>query len=288
MIRIYPIRTTKNQWSIFFYSKHECTTNCEYMIISDISSPELIIEKNPEYNNGICSKNLKIEKSQIRLSSFDKDNPKTNSGFLLNSDEEVISDHSFTISLYYPFSYIFDIFISSTEGFTLKDLVHSIKILYKFIYEEEERTATPQAFSLKKVCSSCGIKKLSDYIEEEDSNENDEECSICCESIKNMDTIKLKCKHIFHKECIEKWVEKSGTCPLCRYNIFLCDKCSGKGVVHYQYVGIVVPLEQRGSILNRNPSNGIFGIHSYDLEDLILKSMYYDNKNKKLYVDISG
>ena len=45
MIRIYPIRTTKNQWTIFFYSKHECTTDCEYMIISDISSPELIIEK---------------------------------------------------------------------------------------------------------------------------------------------------------------------------------------------------------------------------------------------------
>ena len=128
MIRIYPIRTTKNQWSIFFYSKHECTTNCEYMIISDISSPELVIEKNPEYNNGICSKNLKIEKSQIRLSTFDKDNPKTNSGFLLNSDEEVISDHSFTISLYYPFSYIFDIFIwIATYAF----FSHKINNFYK-------------------------------------------------------------------------------------------------------------------------------------------------------------
>ena len=35
MLRIYPIRTTKNQWNIYFYCKHKCTTKCEYIIMSD-------------------------------------------------------------------------------------------------------------------------------------------------------------------------------------------------------------------------------------------------------------
>lgn len=287
MLRIYPIRTTKNQWNIYFYCKHKCTTKCEYIIMSD--STELVLEKNPEFKDGFCSKNFNIEKSQIRISSFDKDNPEGCSGPLINSDEEVISDSSFTVSLYYPFSFIFDILISSSEGFTLKELINAIKVLYKFIYDEEERTATPQTFSLKKVCSSCGIKNLADYVENQTNDSCEEEdCSICYETTKDSDIVKLKCEHIFHKKCIEQWVEKSGTCPLCRYNIFLCNSCSGKGVVYYQYSGVVVPLEQRGSILNRNRSNGLFGIHSYDFEDLVLKSMHYDNKNKKLFVEISG
>jgi hypothetical protein len=287
MLRIYPIRTTKNQWNIYFYCKHKCATKCEYIVMSN-DSTELVLEKNPDFRDGFCSKNLNIEKSHVRISSFDKDNPECCDGLLINSDEEVISDSSFTVSLYYPFSFIFDIFISSSEGFTLKELINAIKVLYKFIYDEEERTATPQTFSLKKVCSSCGIKKLSDYVENQTNNSNEEDCAICYETLKDSDVIKLKCDHIFHKDCIEKWIEKSGTCPLCRYNIFLCTSCSGKGIVYYQYSGVVVPLEQRGSILNRNRSNGLFGIHSYDFEDLVLKSMHYDNKNKKLFVEISG
>jgi hypothetical protein len=45
------------------------------------------------------------------------------------------------------------------------------------------------------------------------------ECSICFE---NKHTgIKLNCKHVFCKKCIEKWVinETNKTCPMCRKNI---------------------------------------------------------------------
>ena len=30
---------------------------------------------------------------------------------------------------------------------------------------------------------------------------------------------KCKCKHIFHKSCIDKWIKKSPTCPICRTRI---------------------------------------------------------------------
>ena len=293
MIRIYPIRTTRNQWNIFFYCKHICDRKCEIVVENDDYENNLRVLVNPDFNNGFCSSYLKIGKSPIRLSTFDKDNPRCENGELFNSDEEVIPDNSFTISLFYPFSYIFDIYLTSSDGFKLKDLIYSIKILYKFIYEEEERTATPQLFSLKKVCSSCGVKKLSDYVEEDKEEKKKEkkekECPICFGNYtENDDIYNLKCNHYFHKSCIEKWVKTSGTCPLCRYNIFLCNKCSGKGIIYYQYTGVVLPFEERGTIMNRNQSNGVFGIHSYDFEDLILNSMHYDNVKKKLFIDVSG
>jgi hypothetical protein len=42
------------------------------------------------------------------------------------------------------------------------------------------------------------------------------DCSICFESIEKCNNISLKCSHTFHFNCLERWFEKSTTCPLCR------------------------------------------------------------------------
>ena len=98
MIRIYPIRTTKSKWNIFFYSKHQCSSKCEYFIEND-ENLELSILKNPEFKEGFCKLNNVIEKTGIRLSTFDKDNPCGSSGPLLNYDEEVIPEDESTVSI---------------------------------------------------------------------------------------------------------------------------------------------------------------------------------------------
>jgi hypothetical protein len=41
------------------------------------------------------------------------------------------------------------------------------------------------------------------------------ECSICFDNIILNQKI-LKCKHSFHKSCIETWINEKGTCPVCR------------------------------------------------------------------------
>ena len=46
---------------------------------------------------------------------------------------------------------------------------------------------------------------------------NQKKCSICLEDYQQNDKISiLKCDHIFHNECIKKWLNNNGTCPFCR------------------------------------------------------------------------
>jgi E3 ubiquitin-protein ligase RHA2 len=45
-------------------------------------------------------------------------------------------------------------------------------------------------------------------------------CVICLESKRwYQDIRKLKCKHRFHLECINRWSEKHRCCPICRCEI---------------------------------------------------------------------
>lgn len=47
-----------------------------------------------------------------------------------------------------------------------------------------------------------------------------DECSICLEKYKVNDKIMdLKCRHSFHKDCINHWLKNNNTCPQCRENI---------------------------------------------------------------------
>lgn len=44
------------------------------------------------------------------------------------------------------------------------------------------------------------------------------ECSVCLSSIEEEATIRLlpNCKHMFHVECIDVWLNSNKTCPVCR------------------------------------------------------------------------
>ncbi len=48
----------------------------------------------------------------------------------------------------------------------------------------------------------------------------EDKCPICLVKYKSSDIIKeFSCKHIFHKNCIFKWLKTSNLCPLCKYDI---------------------------------------------------------------------
>jgi NACalpha-BTF3-like transcription factor len=46
-----------------------------------------------------------------------------------------------------------------------------------------------------------------------------EVCSICFESLEDDKIHTTKCSHSYHKECLEKWLNRNNTCPICRTKI---------------------------------------------------------------------
>ncbi|GLT51709.1 hypothetical protein SLA2020_251010 [Shorea laevis] len=47
------------------------------------------------------------------------------------------------------------------------------------------------------------------------------ECSVCLSKFEDVETLRLlpKCKHAFHVNCIDRWLETHSSCPLCRHRI---------------------------------------------------------------------
>lgn len=50
--------------------------------------------------------------------------------------------------------------------------------------------------------------------------EGEEACIICLSDYVQGELLKqLPCKHIYHAECVDKWLRRNGTCPLCKVSI---------------------------------------------------------------------
>ena len=45
------------------------------------------------------------------------------------------------------------------------------------------------------------------------------ECAVCISKFEDSDVLRLlpKCRHAFHMNCIDQWLERQSTFPLCRY-----------------------------------------------------------------------
>ncbi|KAI4335310.1 hypothetical protein L6164_013970 [Bauhinia variegata] len=47
------------------------------------------------------------------------------------------------------------------------------------------------------------------------------ECAVCLTMFESTEVLRLlpKCKHAFHVECVDTWLDAHSTCPLCRYRV---------------------------------------------------------------------
>ncbi|XP_067900117.1 E3 ubiquitin-protein ligase RNF130-like isoform X2 [Heterodontus francisci] len=65
--------------------------------------------------------------------------------------------------------------------------------------------------------------KLTTRIVRKGDKETDPEfdhCAVCIEGYKSNDVVRiLPCKHVFHKHCVDPWLNEHCTCPICKLNI---------------------------------------------------------------------
>lgn len=52
-------------------------------------------------------------------------------------------------------------------------------------------------------------------------SDNSKTCSICLEIYSETERVSVisKCGHCFHANCIQQWLGKNGTCPVCRTSL---------------------------------------------------------------------
>jgi hypothetical protein len=320
--KIYPIRTNASSWKIFLYSKHICTNDCQIAVIEEVvdeNTTAVFFIENPEYKDGKCSFYHKINQSMINLNNFNDETLQTSDGILVYDNQIVVPDNEIYVQISFPLKYTRKILIKNknTLGFSLSELITYIKKLYRWIYEEEEKTCTSQTHSILYSCDCTTIpnsEKLKKSRDDKIIMEKTKEitCSICLDSEDttleckehndfenfslntppNIDNetgtgtgtiAKTLCNHVFHTKCIDKWLEINKKCPLCREDLMKCELCEGKEVLCKEYIGKVIPRSMRSY---RNNTDGFFGIYTYDFEDLYIENMFYNRTTKTLHPKI--
>ena len=300
--RVYPLRTSSNLWKIKLYSKHICNEECKVAYIEDPISDDLsilFIVDNPQYDKELetCNYHNILNQSSIRLDYFDKNNPKTIDGDLLYTDQIVIPDKKISVNITFPLRESKKILIETNDplGFSLKEIIFRIQQIYRWIYKREEETCTENDYIIINQCKCLEINrkefilKGKDKKDKNDKKDEKEEdiCPICLDEIDEKEGVYTECDHLFHIKCLSNWIDQKETCPTCRTNLYKCDYNSTY-CTYTNYRCKVIPKEYRGVITQRNETDGIFKIYGYDKEDLILKSMIYNNLTKTLSLEIIG
>ncbi|XP_059635873.1 E3 ubiquitin-protein ligase BIG BROTHER-like [Cornus florida] len=115
---------------------------------------------------------------------------------------------------------VVDVFIGEEdEDFYMEMLGddHSdiLKELEKFCLNSKPITTTHEPkVVLKHINIGVKISKLTD---DDDRPEEEYECPICLKGfLTGTVAATLRCSHVFHADCMNKWLSESNSCPLCR------------------------------------------------------------------------
>lgn len=282
--RPYPLRLSREKWRIPVQTYHRCDESCSFIIEAEpdnASSFRLI--KNPNYIDGKCEKYNTIENTGIRLDNFSMENPTGVNGVLCNPDEIVIPYNNVSMCITFPVSIpIYLTFRFEHSEITRKEILHAIYSMYRHIYSEEEKTASPQTYEIVEHCIYCVGKDSTESLKPATNTEHD--CSICLDELDSGECVSLPCNHSYHSSCITEWLKNNRKCPMCRGSVVTCDNCGGEGSISSEHSSVIIPREHRETAY-RNITDGIFGIYGYDLDDLIITELSYD-KNKN-FLDIT-
>lgn len=281
----YPLRMSSSFWRIPLLCVHtSCTPHVCGTSFSVSEQNNILSLSITSTSNEVCLQKNEVESTFIHLASYDLAYPTGLTGLLQHADDIVIPSPTFTITATFPMEHSETMTVSKLEGvqgFSLRTLLFIVQRMYQDIYRIEEETSPVREHVLYRDCE-CMDKSVTELLT---PFELIEDCCICHSNEDAENGCKLHCNHAFHKECIHQWVVSSSktTCPLCRSDMVQCSVCNNTKRQEYIYVGTVIPPELRPE-LNRNTTEGRYGIYDYDYDDLIIEDMYYCKYSQHLYL----
>ena len=109
-----------------------------------------------------------------------------------------------------------------------KVLTMAINITVVTLYDDRQEidqaiseSSTSSAMTRFTPASKDAIQRLEKMRFDHDDDQC--KCMICLEEFSiGVETMLMPCGHLYHGECIVKWLETSHVCPLCRYEMS-CD-----------------------------------------------------------------
>ncbi len=288
-MHIYPTRQTRHYWTIPLHSFHECNNTCVHRIQFNVEGT-LEITPNPHYNpdTNTCERHNMLYYANVPIHSYQFHLPRSIEGRLHNVDTPVIPDTEFSLFITFPMTTMVEVYLKMEHPLTLRELLEVVRQIYTQIYQDEERTAEPVVYEYMDECV-CVQRNFRDFLETLRTPPPSpiQECSICFSEM-DIDSVRLSCNHFFHPSCILEWTQKGKgyKCPLCRSILLDCRECHNTQQVQRQEEYVVIPNHLRDSELERNHTNGLYGIYGHDLENLYLTHLRYNHLMKLLQLTI--
>lgn len=241
--------------------------------------------------HGECINNNKFMKQTFNIFRYRP----YDENYLFDPDIIVIPDRVFKIIIGFPLTYSTTITINSDNdrGCTLGELIWIIRKIYIEIYRREEESANFHTHYIDEKCSECQDDSIEGYLTRIKTSNNSlstaEICSICHSDLES-EHVLTECSHLFHGECLHVWLKRKRTCPLCRQTLMECHQCNNTGIIHVAHEWKVIPREYRKKIMFnfRNHTDGIYGIHSYDIDQLYLHGITYCPEQKLVQLRVQG
>ncbi|CAK9168726.1 unnamed protein product [Ilex paraguariensis] len=114
----------------------------------------------------------------------------------------------------------FDLGLSMVDNFQNMErniLSMIVKIRVLFIVPSIDRDEEEEIASIRSATKS-SIEVLKKVTLKLDDSCSKRECAICLETFcAGLEVTRMPCSHMFHGNCIARWLEKSSLCPLCRF-----------------------------------------------------------------------
>ncbi|KAK8585949.1 hypothetical protein V6N13_050916 [Hibiscus sabdariffa] len=118
--------------------------------------------------------------------------------------------------------------LEESDGFSMSDLENSLEesngiFLYELeefngisIYDLEESSREFENNNYGMVgATESSVKNMVNKVKVEDGEEGD--CVVCLEELRvGFEASQMPCAHIFHADCIQRWLNQSHYCPICR------------------------------------------------------------------------